>query len=333
MTYTTLAQALKWVASGSGMNVNQRRDEVVELANRVRNKFYNWYDLANFKPTIDICLEVQCFCTTCSCEKTFVGVTLPRDVAGMEAMWHLGEPIALYGGYKEYRWGQQPGNSPLSESFDMGDDYPTERDIVPCGAVSRVTLQATRREDCGKVVKLDYLDAGGQRHTERITLANQPVLSDRDVAQFVRPGGVILPAGRVGNVILAQESGRILSQYTPDEIVPGYRRMKIGGTCGAGDVVLVRASRRYTDVYDDEDLVEANNALAWEATARALTFLKSTDASLNYEQKAESHFAFARNELIGGGAQETGKGFIRRVQLSTKIRNTGLRARGNRTWR
>jgi len=333
MTYTTLAQALRWVAVGAGINANQRRDEAVEIANRVRNKFYNWYDQANFTPTIDVCLEVQCFCVDCSCENNYFGITLPRDVSGIEAMWRLGDPVAMYGRYKEYRWGQQPAKSCLLESFDQGDDFPTERDIFPCGAATRLTLAAVRKEDCGKVVKIEYLDSGGQRFVERVVLANQPVLTERDVAHVVRPGGIVLPAGRVGDVILAQEGGRILSQYTPDETVPGYRRMKIGGTCGAGDQVMVKGARRFTEVFDDEDIVEANNALAWEATARALTFLKSTDASLNYEAKAESHFAFGKNELIGGGAQETGKGFIRRVDLSHKIRTTGLRARGNRTFR
>jgi len=140
-------------------------------------------------------------------------------------------------------------------------------------------------------------------------------MTSRDVRGFVRPGGVVLPSGRKGMVVLAQEDGRILSNYAPDESVPGYRRLKFTGGCDC-DQVLVRATRQYAEVFEDDDVVENNNILAWEAAARYLKFLQSTDPSGAYEQKAIAHAAICRKELIGAEDQAEGRGFIKRIQLT-----------------
>lgn len=315
-SYTTLSQALRWVESGAGISATNERDRAVEMANRVRRYFYNLYEEARQNFAVEGCFAVQEFCQNCNdCGETYRGITLPKEFAGPEAAWRNDQPIRMFGRWREYRWGIQGDPNCRLQFFDQGDDFPTERDIDPCGGAVRVTLRAMRREDCGKEVKLDYYDVDGQRFQERVTLHPDGVLTEREVRGFVRPGGVVLPSGRKGMVVLAQEDGRILSQYAPDESVPAYRRLKFTSGCDC-DQVLVRATRQYGEVFEDDDIVENNNILAWEAAARYLTFIKSTDPSGAYEQKAMAHAAICRRELIGAEDQKEGRGFLKKFQMT-----------------
>jgi hypothetical protein len=322
-SYTTLSQALRWVESAAGISATNERDKAVEMANRIRRHFYNLYAEANQTFTVEGCFEVQKYCVSCNnCQETYDGITLPKEFAGPEAAWRNNMPIKMFGRWREYRWGIQDDHTCRIQIFDMGDDYPTEREICPCGEAKRMSLQSTRREDCGKQVKLDYYDADGQRFEERMVLTLEPTLTTRPIRGFARPGGVILPADRKGTVILADESGRVLSRYAPDEVVPAYRRLKVTGLEDCPQV-LIRATRRFAEVFEDEDVVENNNILAWEAAARYLKFIQSTDPSGAYEQKALAHAAICKKELIGAADQGEGRGFIKQVRLNMGPRRHG----------
>ena len=137
----------------------------------------------------------------------------------------------------------------------------------------------------------------------------------------------MLPPNLVGAVVIADAKGRILSEYSPNIVVPSFRRVKIVGVC-CGDQVLVKASRRFKPLYFDTDVIETDNRLAIEETAKYFRYNDNTQADLQYQAKASSHAANAKFYLLGEKSRHRGKGTISNMRINHGPKNrSGLRTK------
>ena len=199
--------------------------------------------------------------------------------------------------------------------YDAGSFFPTERDLAPCGSCSYIKFKAEDPKDCGKTVQISFKDANGQDKTENVLLSGDYVRTQTQVKHINPRGGIVLPNGRHGSVTIADEKGRILSVYSPNENVPSYRRLKIEGVC-CGDQVYIKANRRFEPLYFDNDVIETDNRLAIQEAARYFEYNNSTRADMQYEAKAATHAANAKHYLMGEKSRHRGKATISQMRYS-----------------
>lgn len=326
MGYTTLGTVLKWIERPAGVNISTRREEAVDMVNRIREHFYYLYQDTPLFLDVEECIQVQEFCADCQCEETYTGITLPSGFQTPEAMFRLKQPIPMYSRWREYRVGVQGDQACDLQEFDMGSIFSTERDIT-CGLRTRLGFWVENPIDCGKVVRIAYRDASGNKFEEQIALQTKAVLTERSASFIEHNGGVVLPTDLKGRVYLAEERGRILSVYTPDQHVPTYRRLKLTGV-SCEDQILVKAARKFVPLYDDMDVVETDNRNAFESAARHFYFIDNNEAGTAFEQKAEYHGGKAKAYLLGEKSRENGKQTIKQFWVGgTKRNRTGLRSR------
>lgn len=320
MGYATVGQALKWLEQPAGKTVKDNRCELVELLNRIRQHFYLLYGQLDLFMDGEECITVQEFPLDCSCKESFLGITLPPEYDGIEAIWKNDVPIKMYDRWREYRDGIKSACSTQLAMYDVAEFFPTERELSPCGSCSYVRLKIQNVKDEGKIAIIRYTDANGQQHEDEITLSQDYNKTSRQVRRINPRGGVILPTDLVGAVYIAGSDGRILSEYDPHQTVPSYRRLKLTGVCD-GDQVLVRANRRFRPLYFDSDVIETDNRLAIEEAARYFRYNDSTRGDQSYEQKSATHAANAKFYLLGEKGRHRGHATISQIRLSHGPKN------------
>jgi hypothetical protein len=214
------------------------------------------------------------------------------------------------------------------ETFDLGDGYCTERDFGSCPYP--IKFMAEKAEDCGKVLKVSYYDENKVLQVEEIKLSSDYIATSAAAIGFARPGGISLPNDLKGGVTVAlcDANGTILSNFMPWENIPNYHRIRINGVC-ENDVVRVRGSRKYHDLYYDGDIVETDNRLAIEQAARGFLHRDSNSAEPTLIGKAALHFGTAEKYLLGEKARDEGGGVVRRFEYGPRtMRRSGLTRRG-----
>ena len=262
------------MAGAMGFDWATQREEVVLYLNKYRELLYNGY--GTFKLFDDL---FYCFCATefqercdvdCQGEsRTYRGFTLPHDVAAVAAAWESGYPLTARSRWRETLTGRVP-SGPVTEVFEMAEQFATERD--PDGLVP-LKMFAASAEDAGKEVRVVVRDADWQEKELVFKLAGDSWVSVGTLVREIR--SVSLPTGRCGMVTIAQQDGYELSKYAPAEIAPNYRRFKIADGCSTVSV-LIQGVRRYTDVFDDHDLVEVGSRLVIEAAGRFFKYGENT---------------------------------------------------------
>lgn len=313
MGYATFKQAKEFIHDGLGTCEDSA---LADAVNMIRHEWYNWYaELALFMDAVE-CFRVQKFCFDCNaCRDSYRGITLPREVQQVEAMWHNDWPVTLRSAWREHQTGITPECDCRLEKFDMPGSFSTLADI-PFNCAVELIAVATHPDDVGKVLKIRGLNSAGVPAAAEITLGLEPSRT-ADSFKFIDGRGGILKPVTTGRVILSDCHGRVYGIYEPDEIVPTYRRIKISGLPGDCEAVNVRASRRYVKLYGDDDVVETDNTPAWDAMARYLRLYKRTDKD-GVTMKAESAFlAKARAMLEGEKSRDIGKATSGNVKIKT----------------
>lgn len=329
MGFTTLGQALKWIEEPFGMTVKENHCELVDKLNRIRQHFHLLYGEVDLFMNGEECLTIQEFPLDCNCRETYLGITIPPEYEAIEAIWKNDVPIKMYDKWREYRDGIKSTCSCKLEMYDMEEFFPTEREISPCGASTFIKMKAENPDDYGKIAIIRYKDANGQQNEDEIKLGEGYVRTSRQVKRINPRGGVILPNDLVGAVFIAEENGRILSEYSPSQTVPSFRRLKITGVC-KGDQVLVKANRRFTPLYFDTDVIETDNRLAIEECARYFRYNDNTSGSQIYEQKSATHAANAKFYLLGEKGRHRGHATISQLRLSHGPKNRSGLSRNRR---
>lgn len=303
MNQTSFGTMLKWIERPFNTTVERDRALLVDTANRIREKMYNLYTQYEIEVDVEECFELQEFCRCGQCDETYRGIALPSYMQTVEAAWASSQPISLYSKWRESKVGITPKEDCRLAMYDMPGLYPTERDLSPCGCIDGLEFLAKSPLDTGKEVVVTYVNEQGDSITERVSLLRSAWASLEYKVKSLR--AVILPTHLRGGISIRQQSNeRILSEYGPHESVPSYRRVKFTGVpCGC--VVVVRASRKYTPLWEDYDIVETANRDAIEDAARHL-FYATSGSEGGMIEKSEYHRRMFESSLRGEQSRNIG---------------------------
>lgn len=312
MQHCTLAQARRYVARGSGQC---DEDELTEIVNRIRREWFNWYaEIALFLDVVE-CYRVHRFCYDCAdCRDSYRGLTLPRECQTVEAMWWNDFPMRLESSWREFQRGISPECDCRLQKIDLPGAFSTAADIRP-NAPTRLRIVAHNSQDVGKIFTVRGWSAARAPHSESISLSVEPQLTEEPFSLVDHRGGVVKDV-TVGRVVMAEEDGRVLGIYEPDETVPSYRRVKITGLMDDCDVVNVRCARRYFPLVGDNDVVETDNEPAFDAMARYLRLYRRSGKTTEEMKEEQLHLATARSHIMGDTARERGKATRAEVKIA-----------------
>ena len=268
---TTVMQAGPWVASALNLVWPKDRSDVLDYINKIRNLWYNSY--AQYKLFDNV---VHCICPGsfplecgrgCGAEATcYQAITLPPDVASVEAAWASGEPLKIRSRWREAQVGIDTQALPRVEITRMAETFVTERDMK---RFSLLQVYTEREEDNDKKMLVEIVTDDRKTLTLEFKLNGDGwVKSTKWARKILR---VILPPDLKGSVTLAQDNGYELSIYEPSDKVPHYTRYRIASTCCPASV-LIQGTKKFVDVYFDHDLVEIGDRLIIEAGARYFKF-------------------------------------------------------------
>lgn len=264
MAFSLFLNAKRFIAGAAGECDDAALAEVV---NGIRQEWYSWYEKLPLFRMAEECFQVQDFAVDCNrCHETYRGVTLPRDYAAVEAMWYDSRPVQLFDRWRQWQYGMSSPCECGLNSYDMGE-FPTERDLQP-GQPRRLMFWALDSRDVGKRLDLRGQDVFNRPFHGSYKLESTPQLTEVALVTLERQGGVSKDP-TAGRVFLADETGRVLSIYAPEETVPTYKRSKITGLPDSCQYVNIRAARLFQELFDDYDVVETDNSQAWQAMARA----------------------------------------------------------------
>lgn len=328
MPYALVRSAKEWLVSALGTNDDAA---LIEAMNVIRREWYGWYQGMSFAVDAEECFEVQSFALDCNrCQDCYRGVTLPRDFAAVEAMWFDDRPVKLYDRWRQWHNGITPYCECGLSKDDIGDDFPTERDIV-CGQATRLRVLALDSRDIGAPLLIRGQSIDGDREQSFI-LSDVPQMTDLPFCSLARRGG-ISKAVTKGVVIIAEESGRILSRLAPDETVPSYKRIRINGLPAGQQFVNIRAARQYVQLFDDMDVVETDNQPAWESMGRYLRINRKQDRTRDDIASENNYLGKARELLLGDKSRNLGKSTRGELKIATpRIGMHALNRTRSRRW-
>lgn len=312
MAYALFSQAKTWVAEGYGECGEKSLGKVV---NKIRAEMFNWYqELSLFLDAVE-CFQLQHFFMDCNtCQGGYLGVTLPRDMLTVEAMWWNDFPIQLRSSWREFQEGLSPECDCRLQKLDIPGFFSTALD-VNARCPSKIAVVCSDPSDVGKVLKLRGTDFLGRGHSQEMIMGIQPTWTEVPMISIAR-GGVIKPRTE-SRVRLLDETGRMLAVYEPDETVPSYRRIKITGLHSTCEAVNIRAARKYFPIYGDDDVVETDNQPAWDAMARYMRLYEKSDKTREDIAVEQSHLKKAVTMMTGEKSRETGKGTAASLSFAT----------------
>lgn len=312
MNYELAGTVLDWITEPAG---ECDRPKLFKWLNQARERFYQMYpDIPLF--FITECFEVQTFCTDCNeCNDMFAGITLPRDHQTVEAMWFQDTPLNLYSEWREWQRGISPQCSCELSKIDLPGSFSSERDVYP-KRPARLQVRALHPNDVGKKAVLRYVDITGTVRMTEFPLSLTGGLTELPV-KGLAPGAGFSKDRTEGAVLLAEDNGRLLSLYAPDETVPTYRRIKLLGLRAGCDKVNIKSARKFFPLFRENDVVETDNRTAFEEMARFLRLNSKNEKDGNDLKAAGYHLGQARLALAGDKARQLGKSTQTEVQVVT----------------
>lgn len=272
---TTVAEAGGIMAANLGLEWPRDRAEVLGYINDFRDILYNLYSEMRLFDNVFHCIQISSFPNDCRhpcvgrpCHQGFV---LPADVVSVTAAFDYGRPMILRSRWREAHVGLDTTTWPRTELVETAEQVCTERALE---RACFLKMYSEAPEDEGKQVFVEaVLDDTGETRKLRFTLANDGwVVVDRPVREIL---SVALPSGCKGNIVLAQEDGRVLSVYGPHEVVPVYRKFRIASGCSSG-TILVQGVKKFIPVAFDHDIVEVGSRTVLKAAASFLKFRSGT---------------------------------------------------------
>lgn len=295
MAYATLSQVRSFVSPGFG---ECDPTKVTGAVNQIRQHFFSWYQKLALFLDVSECFRVQQF-------EGYRGVTLPRDYQNVEAMWHNDCPVELNSSWREFQIGMAPECSSRLAKYDLATLVPTFADVTPSHP-AKLILSGTNPADIGKRVVIRGRASTGQPISWEARIGSDSQMSGWEFSAINAAGGVVKER-TTGRVILSDEHGRMLGIYDPDETVPAYKRIKITGLQAGCDVVNIRGARRYFPLFGDDDTVETDHEVAWDAMARFLQLFRKTSKDNSETRSQKEYYDTAFNLLMGDKSREVSK--------------------------
>lgn len=286
------------------------------MVNTIRQHWFSWYqEMALFLDATE-CFAVQDFFLDCTrCQDGYRGVTLPRDFQAVEAMWLNSFPIRLHSSWREFQIGLSPECDCRLQKFDLPGGFCTALDIT-ARAPKKMRVMAVEKKDAGKRFVLRGTDAVLRPFSQEFSLSTFPQETEMQLSA-IQPAGGVVKDRTEGPVFLLDEDNRLISRYEPDETVPTYKRIKITGLPDDCQAVNIRAARRYFPLYNDDDVVESDNAAAFDAMARYLRLYEKSDKTREDLAGAALHLQTAVKLMMGDKARELGQATQASVTIQT----------------
>lgn len=313
MQLTTFKQAKAFCSPGYG----QCDDAVLaEVVNSIRRHWYAWYQQVHLFIDAIGCFRVQRFCLDCNdCHLAYVGVTLPREFQTVEAAWWNDWPLHLKSEWWEFQHGISSECDCRIMKSDVPGSFSTVADILPNTNVP-LLIAIENPADAGKRLVIRGLGAGGQPLTVEVVLSMQPQQTVEFFSSIAHRGGIVKDV-TMGRVTLMDATGRIYGRYEPDETMPSYRRIKLGGLRDGCDVVNIRAARKFYPLVGDDDVAETDNQPAWDSMARYLRAFRMTDKTGSALAAEQNYLATAKAMMMGDVAREQGGGTQAEITIRT----------------
>lgn len=286
MSPLQVADAGPIMAKAMGFSWDQDRREVIDYLNKYRLLLSSEYDKFKLFDDTFHCICVNTFKSECG--ECYQGFTLPPDVLGAEAVYSYGLPLTLRSRWRESHTGQGVKSLGRVEAVLMAESFATERDLTK---ITKVKIYTEDEKDNGKKVYLEVIDASNKQRRIAFTLLFDGfAVSPVKVRKIL---SVSMPSGRSGSLKLMQEDGYELSEYTPWETVPVYRRMKVNSQ-KCPSTVLLQGTRKFINIYFEHDIVEVGNALIIESAGKFFKYGETTT-----DQKELQTAEYHKNKMDG----------------------------------
>lgn len=293
----TVAEAGPIMAKSIGLSWEKDRAEVVGYINKYRNILYTDYDKFKLFDDSFHCICVQMFASECA--DPYAGFTLPEDIQGVEVVYSYGHPLKLRSRWRESHTGIGVNQLGRIEAVQLAESFATERDLTK---ITKIKIYTEHEDDNNKKVYVEVIDAANRQKRVAFTLIHDGfAVSPVKVRKIL---SVSLPPGRSGGLLLMQEDGYELSNYTPWETVPTYRRMKVKES-HCQSTVIVQGTKKFVPVWFDHDIVEVGNALIIEEAGKFFKYGESTTEQKEL-QTAQYHRAEMEKYLKGDIARTRG---------------------------
>lgn len=304
MHYARLKTVKEWVKDGMGTCDS---DDLTKAVNRIRQHMFGWYqDLALFLDAVE-CFTVQRFCADCDkCNESYRGVTLPRYIQNVEAMWFNDFPVSLQSSWREFQTGISSECDCRLIKYDVPGTFSTQLDIQH-SRPSFVAVRALSHLDAGKKFTIRGVDQFDRPFSQEFKLTTTGERSTEKLKR-INPTGGVFKERTEGRVFLTDEGCRMLGVYEPDEEDATYRRIKISGLGDDCEVVNIRGARRFVNLYGDDDCVETDNELAFDSMARYLRIYQKSERTGDDTKAMAEHYNLAKQMLAGEKSRDIGKG-------------------------
>jgi hypothetical protein len=270
----------------------------------------NGGEFEGWKGYLDICTDHEIYVTTPREVGTVLGVNIGgKPTLGHDQVFnfHLNGPGDC-GTQCEYSW------------QDLGAWHATYRDPL---SPERLSVELTSPADNGKLVEVYGTDSVGATlsRTEGGLFRNGlrlPTMYGVSIPEASSPA-VARIAGfhkeeTVGPVKLWTESGRLLATYEPDEVLPQYRRMKLGRRADWVRIFYRKANPEIRSRYDHIPLLSRT---AFLSAIRAVKWRGDSDYTQALEWEADAQ----RLELQAQAQLEAP--LLRPMQVSDRVRMLG----------
>lgn len=274
---TTVAKALPIVAAKLGIDPVTNRGEALTYLNRIRALQYHEFHRLRLFDDLMECVEIQNFrydCSAnCQCD-CFQGISLPTYMEGPVSAWLNTEPLTLRSRWKAKDVGLAAWGPGLS-LIELAGHFPTFADIQP--ATDFLKVISTASKDKGK--KMVVKGRGCKGEPIEIVLTIEGSGAVQSIQSMAIITMVILP-DLVGGVTLSEvTSGRTLARYGPGSpTIPNFRRFRLQAGCNSccNPGVKVQASRSFSDLFFDDDVVEIGDRLVLEHGAKYYLYGENT---------------------------------------------------------
>lgn len=319
---TTLEQAACWVAAAIGKQWPADRGEVLARVNDIRELMYD-VSVLGWQGTL--CVPIRTLCDTCGTCGSYSGLSLPSYVANVLGVYSDGRALSVVDRWGVYPYDEETLSGCQSFQFvDMGEEFPFLND-PPCGECYKLQFMAKKQADVGKILTVRYLDANDIERVEEIRLDRLRAETQYLVKSVLR-NGISLPKELFGAVSVRTDSGVILSEWQPWELVPGYRRLRLEGTgCATLPNLVVHFERRRAPLYSLSDPVETAQKLIWEDGARYLRLHNKSAADGSDIANAQRFLASFTSKLEAEGRRIRGRTHKRALNFTSHTpRRSGL---------
>ena len=270
----TLKEAGRLMAEPLGKRWPNDRDEIVHRINELRTLIRNLFPDNPIFRNATYAIPVSSFIDAGGFK--FRGFSLPLDLAGVDGVFVGKDPVTLRSRWRELQVGIIDKYAVEYESIPAMKTSVTELDLLH---PARIQIKSSSSCDDDKIVEVRVNLHCGTQKKIKFRLCSDHWRMSNSVAVSIE--SVILPEDLVGSTAIRGEGGDTLSVYGPGITIPSFERFRLTSDCfyhslRNPQVVLVQGPRRFTKIFDDNDIMEIGDLLVLKHGASFLRYGSNT---------------------------------------------------------